>query len=356
MPDKNIQLADSLPQGRMPLEQAAICLHPDDDVAIAKAALSAGAILERGKDGALALATVSIQQFIPGGHKIALRDLNQGEPVRRYGQIIGFATRAIRSGAHVHSHNLAAQDFQRDYAFGTAVNPVDYVPEKDRRTFQGFARSDGRVGTRNTIAVISTVNCSAFTTRQIAHHFTPERLAAYPNVDGVIPLAHSFGCANRINGADYVLLQRTLAGMANHPNVAAYIIVGRGCETNQIADLIAHYGLQDSAPHFTIQDEGSIRKTTQAGIAAVESLLPLANQSTRSRQPISELTLALQCGGSDGWSGVTANPAVGWLSDEIVRQGGAVVLGDGRAGEGQQDEEGRHCRATRPVSFVQVWA
>ncbi|MBE0689035.1 MAG: altronate dehydratase [Anaerolineae bacterium] len=326
MASGNLQLFDSSPQGVVPLGQLAVRLHAEDDVAIAKSALQVGTLLDPG-DGS---APVAVRQFIISGHKIALRALGEGDPIHRYGQIIAFATQPIQAGEHVHTHNAAVRDFARDYAFGTAVRPVDYVPEAERRKFQGYLRANGRVGTRNYIAVISTVNCSAHTSRQIAHHFTRERLAAYPNVDGVIALTHSSGCATRVNGADYVLLQRSLAGMARHPNVAAYIIVGLGCETNQVADLMANYGLNgDSAPpHLTIQDAGGIRKTVQAGIEAVEALLPSANQAGRSTQPVSELMLALQCGGSDGWSGVTANPAVGLLSDEIVRQGGTVVLAE----------------------------
>ncbi|MCC6614172.1 MAG: altronate dehydratase [Anaerolineae bacterium] len=326
MTSGNLQLFEPSPQGVVPLEQLALRLHPDDDVAIAKSALQVGTLLDLG-DGS---PPVAVQGFIVSGHKIALRALNEGDPIRRYGQIIAFATQPIRAGEHVHTHNAGVRDFARDYALGTAAHPVDTVPEAERRTFQGYLRANGRVGTRNYIAVISTVNCSAHTSRQIAHHFTRERLAAYPNVDGVIALTHSSGCATRVNGADYVLLQRSLAGMARHPNVAAYILVGLGCETNQVADLMANYGLDgaEAAPHLTIQDTGGIRKTVEAGIAAVEALLPIANQATRSTQPISELMLALQCGGSDGWSGVTANPALGLLSDEIVRQGGTVVLAE----------------------------
>ncbi len=326
MPDGNLQLFDSSPQGVVPLAQVAIRLHPADDVAIAKTALQVGTQLDPGGGSA----PVAVRQFIIGGHKVALRALGVGDPIHRYGQIIAFATQPIQPGDHVHTHNAAVRDFARDYAFGTTAKSVTYLPESERRTFQGYLRENGRVGTRNYVAVISTVNCSAHTSRQIAHHFTRERLAAYPNVDGVIALTHLAGCSNRINGADYVLVQRTLAGMARHPNIAAYIIVGLGCETNQIADLVANYGLNGShtPPSLTIQDEGGIRKTVAAGIAAVETLLPVANQAVRTEQPVSELMLALQCGGSDGWSGVTANPALGLLSDEIVRQGGTVVLAE----------------------------
>jgi altronate hydrolase len=198
--------------------------------------------------------------------------------------------------------------------------------------FPGYAAR--WVGTRNYIGVISTVNCSSHTSREIAHYFTPERLAEYPNVDGVIALAHFSGCGQAIDGEGYRLLQCTLAGMARHPNIGAYIIVGLGCEVNQIADLVAHFGLpagdgSTKTPfHLTIQGSGGIRKTVAAGVEAVQELLPTVNSIRRTPQPVSELMLALQCGGSDGWSGVTANPVLGLVSDEIVRQGGTAVLAE----------------------------
>jgi altronate hydrolase len=324
-----VQLIDTTPVGNVPFREVALHLHPGDDVAIAKVVLQAGTNLER--EG---IPPVSIRQFIPSGHKIALRAVNVGEPMRRYGQIIGFATQAIALGDHVHTHNLAVGDFVRDYAIGAEVKAVEFVPEKQRRSFMGYRRPDGRVGTRNYIAVLASVNCSAHTVREIAHHFTLERLAAYPNVDGVIALAHASGCGMKVGGADYAILQRTMAGMARHPNVGAYIMVGLGCETNQITEIVDNYQLQDSSrpgqlpPSLTIQGEGGVRKTIQAGIEAVERLLPIVNQVQRTPQPISELVVALQCGGSDSWSGVTANPLVGLVADEVVRQGGTAVLAE----------------------------
>jgi altronate hydrolase len=321
----SIQLIETTAWGVFPLEEVAIRLHPRDEVAIAKKLLPARTVLT------FAEGRITLRQMIGHGHKIALQNIPQGDPIHRYGHVIGFTTQPIQAGEHVHTHNLGVGDFARDYAFGTEVMPIDYVPENQRRTFMGYRRADGRVGTRNYIAVISTVNCSAFTSQQIARHFTPERLAQYPNVDGVIALTHLSGCANRINGADYVLLQRTLAGMANHPNVGAYIIVGLGCETNQVAELINNYNLHHNGgrpPHLTIQEAGGIRKTSEAAIAAIEELLPDVNAISRTTQPVSELMIALQCGGSDGWSGVTANPVLGLVSDEIVRQGGTTVLAE----------------------------
>ncbi len=305
----------------MPLHEVAVRLHPADNVAIAKRDLQPGIIV------ALETGQVVLREFIPSGHKVALRGIAGGEPVRRYGQVIGFAGRAIRSGEHVHVHNVGIQELSREQACGVDARPVALVPASARRTFLGYRRADGRVGTRNTIAVISTVNCSAHVTREIACHFTPERLAAFPNVDGVIALTHASGCPLRMGGPDYVLLQRTLAGMARHPNVGAYLIVGLGCESNQAADLVGNYGLQCAAP-LVIQELGGIRKAVAAGVAAVEGLLPQVNAWERAPQPLSGLTLALQCGGSDAWSGVTANPVVGLVADEVVRQGGAVVLAE----------------------------
>jgi altronate hydrolase len=222
---------------------------------------------------------------------------------------------------------VGIQEFAREQAFGVDAQPVALAPASARRTFLGYRRADGRVGTRNTVAVVSTVNCSAHVAREIAHHFTPERLAAFPNVDGVIALTHASGCPLRVGGPDYVLLQRTLAGMARHPNVGACLIVGLGCESNQAADLVMNYNLHCAAP-LIVQDLGGTRKAVAAGLAAIEELLPLVNAVQRTSQSLAALTLALQCGGSDGWSGVTANPVVGLVADEVVRQGGTAVLAE----------------------------
>lgn len=327
-----INLIDSTPAGIVALTEVAIRLHPQDSVVIAKVNLQPGTILDLGAEG-----QVQVRRFIPSGHKVALQEIGQGEAVRRYGQAIGFATQPIPPGEHVHTHNLGVQEFARDYAFGIEAKPVTYLPEAERRTFRGYRRTNGRVGTRNYIALLSSVNCSAHTCREIAHYFTPERLAAYPNVDGVIALTHHSGCATRVGGQDYVLLQRTLAGMVRHPNVGASILVGLGCETNQIADLVENYGLgrqngrneaSQWPPSLVIQDLGGIRKTVQAGIATIEELLPQVNVVQRTPQPVSELMVALQCGGSDSWSGVTANPLLGLVADELVRQGGTAVLAE----------------------------
>jgi altronate hydrolase len=301
---------------RVQLSNGALRLHPEDDVAIARVDLQPGTPL------ADAHADLAVRQPIPTGHKVALRALAAGQPVRRYGQVIGLARQAILPGEWVHTHNLGMAGLDRDPAFGADARPVRYVPEAERRTFLGYKRPDGRAGTRNYVAVLSTVNCSAYAAREIARHFTPEQLAAVPNVDGVVALTHCLGCP-----VEYLLLQRTLAGMAGHPNVGGYLLVGLGCETNQAATLAERYGLH-GGPRLAIQELGGLRRTVQAGIAAVEAMLPAVNAVQRTPMPISELTLAVQCGGSDSWSGVTANPVVGLVADELVRQGGTVVLAE----------------------------
>jgi altronate hydrolase len=335
--------------GSLPLSETAIRLHPLDNIVIAKTSLQAGTHLTADRGDLV------VQQTIPGGHKLAVMPIEQGEVVRRYGQIIGFATRSIAPGDHVHSHNLSMGDAAltpcaRDYAFGVDVKPIELVPEQDRRTFKGYRRASGRVGTRNYLALISTVNCSAHVTRAIAQHFTPDRLVPYPNVDGVIALTHPYGCSTQVGGADHQQLQRVLAGMALHPNVGAYVLIGLGCEVNQIADLVAviarSAGRDEAISHsqtgdcfaatrlamtemtLIIQDLGGTRKTIEAGIKAVEELLPHVNAVQRTPQPISELMIGMECGGSDSWSGVTANPLVGLVGDEIVKQGGSIVVSE----------------------------
>ncbi len=326
----------SAPPPRFSLHDVAIRLHGDDDVAIATNDLQADTELHWEEERAQR--EITLRQPISSGHKIALGEIHAYGPVRRYGQVIGFATRNIRPGEHVHTHNLELRDFQRDHALGTTSQPVAHTPPEERRTFKGYRRSDGRVGTRNMVAVIATVNCSAHVCQAVARHFSPARLEPYEQVDGVFALTHHAGCGQRQGGLDLTLLQRTLCGVARHPNVGGCILVGLGCETNQIDELAAQCAAPcagqcgppgpASPPKLLIQDLGGIAKTVSAGIAAVEEMLPEINAAKRERVPISKLTLALQCGGSDAWSGVTANPLVGLVSDEVVRQGGTVLLAE----------------------------
>lgn len=307
---------------------AALRLRDDDDVAVAKRAIPAGTVLFNGTRA------VAAAQSIPAGHKIALDTIEAGAPVRKYGQIIGVATRTIAPGEHVHTHNVAMHDFQRACEIGAEYKPVEYYPPEQVRSFQGFARSGGRVGTRNYIAVISSVNCSASVSRHVADTFRgPDFRRDFPNVDGVVAFTHKSGCALQ-PGEPHEVLQRVLAGLARHPNIAGYVLIGLGCEVAQVHLLVERHRLNEvrpdeSAPTFmTIQAIGGVRKSVEAGINAVAGLLPTANTLRRSTQPVSKLILAENCGGSDGHSGITANPALGVASDELIRHGGTSVLAE----------------------------
>ncbi len=314
----------------VPLHEVAVVLHPDDDVAIARLPLGRGVLLQLPSERLL-----TVKQRIQSGHKIALHPLEQGSPVRRYGSIIGFATVPIQAGEHVHSHNLAVGELKQVYDYGVDVQAVLSVPPEQRRTFLGYKRPDGRAGTRNYLAIISSVNCSASTVRAIQRRFGPELLRHYPNIDGVIGLTHKSGCGMRHGSTAVEQLQRVLAGMALHPNVAGYLLVGLGCESNQLQELIEAMAL-DRGPQalwkrpvfLNIQENHGIATTVEEGARLLREMLPAANAVTRESIPISELSLALQCGGSDGWSGVTANPGLGYCVDELVRQGGTAVLSE----------------------------
>ncbi len=311
-----------------PFDDCAIRLSPTDDVAVLKRTLKAGDELVGGP------VALRLAQTIPAGHKIALRSMADAEPVRKYGQVIGFAQGPIQPGDHVHTHNLALRDFGRDYAFCVDARPVAPATPAERRTFAGYARPGGRAGTRNYVAVISSVNCSASVSHYVRDRFrTAEFQRGFPNVDGVIAFTHKGGCAMD-PGEPQRVLQRVLAGMARHPNISGYVMIGLGCEVNQIEAIRQAHRLDDlqpgeQAPAFlNIQAAGGVRKTVDAGVEAVRRLLAMANESRRTPQPISKLILAENCGGSDGNSGITANPALGLASDELVRHGGTSVLAE----------------------------
>jgi altronate hydrolase len=326
-PGQRVTLARA-PRTAVELERVAVLLAPGDDVAIAKEMLAPGTLL------VTAGVQVRVLQAVPPGHKVALRSVPDGAPIHRYGQIIGFASEAIEAGAHVHSHNLTVGDgpLRLDYSVGEGCEPVELVQEDGRRTFLGFRRPDGRVGTRNYVAVLASVNCSSSATRQIAEEIrTSGVLDDFPNVDGVLAFATKGGCGAHHGSTDVAQLQRTLGGIVDHPNVAGYVVLSLGCEVNQPGELIAEAGLAQDGEGptvLTIQQDGGFRRTVEAGIEAVTRLLPHADEAVREPVPASELVVALQCGGSDSWSGVTANPALGRAADEVVKQGGTVVLGE----------------------------
>ena len=267
---------------------------------------------------------------IPAGHKLAVQPVAAGDRVTKYDQVIGFAKEDIAAGDHVHVQNVEMQDFSRDYAFGADVKPTAYVPEAERATFDGFLRENGRAGTRNFIGVISTVNCSATVAHFIADTFPADELASYKNVDGIVALTHGTGCGMADRGDGFDALQRTLWGYARHPNFAGILMVGLGCEVNQIDFLLDAYQIK-RGPHFqtmTMQGTGGTRKTVLAAQDIIRDMLKDANAATRQPIPASQLAVALQCGGSDAYSGITANPALGAACDILVRQGGTGILAE----------------------------
>jgi altronate dehydratase len=302
---------------------ALIRLHPNDDVAVARRRLLAGE-----KAGEL-----TFPSAIPAAHKVALRPLARGTPIRKYDQYIGRASVDIPAGAHVHVHNVDTGELATGDHFLEPTAPWEVLPQSERRTFQGFARPGGRAGTRNYVAVISSVNCSASVSQFVARRFTPEALRRdFPGVDGVVAFTHKAGCATADEGTE--ILQRVLGGIARHPNIGAYVVIGLGCETNQAIAMVRRQGLDQPEGGgepplvLNIQQQGGISRTVEDAVKAVSGLLPAVNAQRRSTQPLSRLIVALNCGGSDGHSGITANPALGWASDLIIRHGGTTVLAE----------------------------
>jgi altronate hydrolase len=299
-----------------------IRLHPADNVLVVRQPLALGQ--------ALAEFGLRTRAQVPAGHKIAARAIAAGERVLKYNVVIGAATRDIAAGEHVHGHNLALVEEYRDPAFGADLVPVALLPEAQRARFAGIVRADGRVATRNYVGLLSTVNCSSTVIHRIAAHFTPERLAAYPHVDGVVAFAQTSGCGMASPSEHFDLLRRTIAGYARHPNLAGVLLVGLGCERNQVADLMAAHGLQEGPlmRRFVMQDDGGTRATIAAGVAAVQAMLPLANDVRRQPVSAAHLKVGLECGGSDGFSGISANPALGAAMDILVRHGGTAILSE----------------------------
>jgi altronate hydrolase len=299
-----------------------IRLHPADNVVVARIDVAIGTKVPA--------ENIVTRSQVPAGYKIAASTIRKNDPIRKYNVVIGFAITDIAAGTLVHDHNVEFREFQRDYAHATEYQPVEYVPEEKRATFQGIVRPDGRVATRNFIGILSTVNCSATAVRRIADWFTEERLAQFPNVDGVVAFSHSLGCGMEMTGEPMALLRRTMAGYARHPNLAAVLVVGLGCERNQLNGLMTNENLK-AGPllrTFVMQDTGGTRKTIEAGVAAVKELLPIADNVKRQPVSASHLCIGLQCGGSDGFSSITANPALGAAVDILVRHGGSAILSE----------------------------
>jgi altronate hydrolase len=296
-------------------------LNSQDNVVTALTELSPGAEVESG--------VISLDP-IPSGHKVATRYIASQEPILKYGQLIGFASRPIRAGEHVHIHNVELRDITQDYAFGMDAKPTDYLPKERRAHFHGIVRPDGRIATRNYIGVLSTVSCSTSVARFIADAFTKEALKDHPNVDGVVALGQSAGCGMGSEWEGFAILQRTMAGYARHPNFAGIVLVGLGCEVNNLDCFMENMKL-NAGPHLrtlNIQDAGGTEETVRLGVEAVRSLLSHANRIERQRVPASHLLVGLECGGSDAFSGISANPALGAAADLVVRHGGTAILSE----------------------------
>jgi altronate hydrolase len=297
---------------------AALLLHPDDTVAIARVALSAAMGLTVGGQ------KLETRQPIPAGHKVALRAMAAGDGVIRYGQRIGFTSRAIAVGEHVHLHNVKYEERNQQYRFPTeeiVAPPIIAGP-----TWQGYLREDGRAGTRNYIAVVAASNCAAHVAQLIARSFENDSLPE--GVDGIVAFPHGEGCGHTI-GPDTEQLRRTLAGVLDHPNVSSALILGLGCEVNQIDHYLGPNAKKtDRLVGMTVQGYGGTRATVDAARRAILPLMERAASEKRTELPTSKIVLGLNCGGSDSFSGITANPALGHCSDLLARHGAAAVLAE----------------------------
>ena len=298
-----------------------IRLNAEDTVAIALEDLGSGEVLRE--------FGVTLVDPVARGHKIALRDVAMGEKVLRYGQIIGQATAPIAKGAHIHSHNLGMGPHELDYAIAEGNRPLPVISHT--RTFDGYHRADGKVGTRNYLGILTTVNCSGTVARLVAE--AAERdpvIAGFANVDGVVPIVHGTGCGMAGAGEGYDTLMRTIAGYAQHPNFGGILLLGLGCEVMQVATLVGKGRMRadNNFRFMTIQQTGGTRKTIDASLRELREMAAVADRTTRKPAPLSHIVVGMQCGGSDGYSGITANPALGAASDLLVQHGGTTILSE----------------------------
>jgi altronate hydrolase len=276
-------------------------------------------------------AGLTARERILKGHKMALEPIREGEPIRKFGQIIGFAKTHIAPGDWVHEHNVALHDFARDYRFAEDARDDGILPPELQATFEGYRRDNGKTGTRNYIGILTSVNCSASVARFAAAAVENSGvLKDYPGIDGIVAIVHGTGCGHAAYGEGFEVLRRTQWGYASHANFAGVVMVGLGCEVFQIGRMKKEYGLTetDTFRTLTIQETGGTRKTVEAIAASIRDMLPIAARARRETRPASELILALQCGGSDGYSAITANPALGAASDLLVKNGGTSILSE----------------------------
>ena len=299
-------------------------LHKNDNVAVALQAINIG---EKPQSF-----DFIAQENIPNGHKTAIKPIKMGDNIIKYGQIIGAATQDINIGAHVHTHNVSMSLHYRDYQSGKNIQKTDYLLENERAVFQGYKRPDGKIGTRNYVGIITSVNCSASAAKMIALEAEKRGLLEkYPHVDGIVPITHGTGCGVANDSEPIAKLQRVIWGYAMHPNFASVMMLGLGCESNQISFILDAYGMplqKEKFNYYTIQQLGGTRKTVEQGLIWLEAALQYANEQKRESVSASHITLALQCGGSDGYSGITANPALGYAADLLVKNGGTAVLAE----------------------------
>lgn len=311
-------------QSQQPLSMAnlTIRLDPRDNVVVARHDIAAGTVIP--EEGVTALSDV------PAGHKLATCPIAKGAPVLKYATVIGFAGADTGPGGYMHVHNVLMDDIQKDYRFAQDYVPADLLPEADRAQFMGFHRDDGRVGTRNYLGIFITVNCAATVARKIAAYFDEERLADYPNVDGVVPFIHQQGCGMEQSGEPIELLRRTLKGYIQHPNIAGALIVGLGCERNNLERFFEATALETSTMLHSVkmQGVGGTAAAIAEGKARIRDMLDAANRATRRPASAEHITIGLQCGGSDGFSGLSANPALGRAVDMLARNGGTAILSE----------------------------
>ncbi|UQG59278.1 altronate dehydratase family protein [Marinobacter sp. M3C] len=302
--------------------QPVLILSDADSVAVARKALASGSRIEN-----LALDVVN---DIPSGHKIARHAIAEGEAVIKYGQVIGIATQHIPAGAHVHTHNVAMPASHASNVMPASIERTAVLPPDQRRHFMGYRRADGRVGTRNYIAILSTVNCSATVARAVAAHFDGSELLKQYNIDGVVALTHGSGCAINTDSDGFKFLERSIWGYACNSNIAGAVLIGLGCETNQISSLLKRYNISEGPNFrvFNIQNVGGTRASIARAIEQVNEVLTNIGRLERTSESVEHLMLGLQCGGSDGYSGISANPALGYAADLLVRNGGTAILSE----------------------------
>lgn len=307
-------------------QKQTLVLNPADNIAVALGNLDVGTAVPQG---------VTIHRRVPRGHKFATKAIPAGEAVLKFGQIIGFAKEAILPGDWVHEHNcgMGGPDgtLTHDYDFAAAAVAPDMLLLDQRATFEGYRRANGSVGTRNYIGILTSVNCSATVAKFVAEAINRSGiLNDYPEIDGVVPFVHGTGCGMESRGEGFDILKRTQWGYTSNPNLGAALLVGLGCEVFQIGRMKELYGIEEGETFqtMTIQERGGTKRMIEWGVEKVREMLPVAAAARRETVDASHLTLALQCGGSDGYSGITANPALGYAADILVRNGGTAILSE----------------------------